>query len=186
MKRLLCAIALGLAVGACVADQGTTEGEERPGTTGPQGPQGDAGARGESGPKGDPGPRGEPGPRGDAGPPGERGAAGDRGPPGAPGERGPQGPKGDPGAFPGKLLVYADQNDGTVSCESYCMDLEGQEWHPGENGTCIAAQVRIRANPSPIAPLDGRWVHCRIVPSETWWTFWNPRTDVIQCHCVRF
>jgi len=66
------------------------------------------------------------------------------------------------------------------------MDLSGQDWHPGESGTCIAAQVRIRANPSPIAALDGRWVNCGVVPSDTWRGFWNSRTDVIQCRCVSF
>src|SRR5690349_4052349 len=186
MTRARCAIAIALVMSSCAAEKTATEGDQPPGTAGPQGPKGDAGPKGDPGLKGEPGPKGDPGPRGEPGVPGERGAAGERGPPGLPGERGPQGMKGDPGAFPGKLLVYLDRNDGTVSCDSYCMDLSGQDWHPGEDGSCVAAQVRIHANPSLIAPLDGRWVTCGVVPNETWRTFWNPRTDVIQCYCVSF
>jgi len=54
--------------------------QEKPGSTGPDGPTGATGDTGPSGPTGDTGPSG---PTGDTGPPGPTGATGDTGPPGA-------------------------------------------------------------------------------------------------------
>ena len=109
-----------------------------------------------------------------------------RGDKGATGATGATGAKGDPGAFPGTIFSYRDENNGTVSCDTFCADLTKANWHPGESGSCIAAQLRIHANPSKIADLDRRWIACNTIPFLNWIPNWNLLTDVVQCHCLAF
>ena len=66
-------------------------------STGPQGPQGEAGPQGERGEQGEQGPQGEKGEQGEQGPQGERGEQGEQGPQGERGEQGEQGPQGERG-----------------------------------------------------------------------------------------
>jgi FG-GAP-like repeat/Collagen triple helix repeat (20 copies)/FG-GAP repeat len=80
------------------------------GLTGPQGPQGPAGAKGDTGPQGAAGARGDAGltgpagPAGAAGPTGAAGPAGEKGATGAAGPKGDTGPQGAPG-IPGPVIT---------------------------------------------------------------------------------
>lgn len=154
------------------------------GCTGAQGEQGLQGSEGLQGPQGPQGPKGDKGDKGDQGIQGMLGPQGTQGLKGDKGDKGDAGPQGPPGAFPG-VIGIATGNNGTVSCDAYCSNLE-PSWDTGTaSGTCVGAQLAITT--STLMRYNGKYVGCSFVPANEFGG-WNTASsgDGILCHCITY
>jgi hypothetical protein len=124
------------------------------------------------------------GPPGEQGEPGEEGARGVQGERGEPGEQGIPGESGPPGAFPGTIVMAPWGNNGTSDCGIFCSDLDDR-W--GDNdGTCVGARLVIRANGSPIANKNGKYLPCTATPTLLFGSDWVVGQDRLECFCATY